>query len=436
MAAGIVSWGSYLPHWRLSRQSIGTALGTSSGARGQRSVASHDEDTTSMAIEASRRALAMVELAPQFLAFATSTPAYLDKTNATAIHAALGLDGNRPAFDLGGAVRSGIGTLTVGQAWAELGRPGLVAIADMRNGLPGSADEVEGADGAVAFMMGSDRAVAEVVASAHMTEEFLDRWRSRTAATSSRWEERFGEHAYLPLGTAAVAEVLGRAQLALADIDYVVVAGSHPRAVGQLPKLLGCNPDAVCGRVTASIGAAGAAQFGLELCEVLDRAAAGQTILLVSLADGADAFVLRTTPELAVLQANRSELGLPTLLDELSGGNQLAYHTFLTWREMLLREPPRRPDPSAPAAPPTLRSNRWKFGFTASRCLDCGTRHLPPARKCVGCHAVDRMSPERLAEVSGTVATFTIDRLAYSLSPPVRTGPAAVAVPSAASPAK
>ena len=29
------------------------------------------------------------------------------------------------------------------------------------------------------------------------------------------------------------------------------------------------------------------------------------------------------------------------------------------------------------------------------------------------------MTPERLADVAGTIATFTVDRLAYSLSPPV-----------------
>jgi hydroxymethylglutaryl-CoA synthase len=38
---------------------------------------------------------------------------------------------------------------------------------------------------------------------------------------------------------------------------------------------------------------------------------------------------------------------------------------------------------------------------------------------CVKCHAMDRMTRERLADVPAVIATFTIDRLAYSLSPPV-----------------
>jgi len=38
---------------------------------------------------------------------------------------------------------------------------------------------------------------------------------------------------------------------------------------------------------------------------------------------------------------------------------------------------------------------------------------------CLKCKSIDQMAYERLADVEGTVATFTIDRLAFSLSPPV-----------------
>jgi len=54
-----------------------------------------------------------------------------------------------------------------------------------------------------------------------------------------------------------------------------------------------------------------------------------------------------------------------------------------------------------------------------SRCTACGFRHMPPTRACLNCHAIDQMQAERLADTPGTVATFTIDHLAFSLSPPV-----------------
>jgi uncharacterized OB-fold protein len=137
-------------------------------------------------------------------------------------------------------------------------------------------------------------------------------------------------------------------------------------------------------------------------------------VLAVSVADGADAFVLRTTEALAGFGR------AATVGQQIAAGNDaLPYATFLTWRGMLEREPARRPDPDAPAAPPSFRSEDWKFAFIASRCDECGTRHLPPQRVCVRCDAVDRMSTEPLADVPATIATYTVDRLAFTLNPPV-----------------
>src|SRR5438132_5219658 len=150
---GIIAYGAYLPYWRLERKAIGDALGVSAGG-GTRSVASYDEDTTSLGVEAARAALRRApRLAPEVLYFATASPAYLDKTTATAIHAALDLAPSAPAFDMAGAVRSGAGAL---RATLDARGTALAVLSDIRTGLPGSADEREGGDGAVAFLCGDD----------------------------------------------------------------------------------------------------------------------------------------------------------------------------------------------------------------------------------------------------------------------------------------
>src|SRR3954471_7788760 len=102
--AGIVAYGTYVPYWRLDRQAIAAALGVPAG-RGTRAVASHDEDTTTMGVEAARACLATAPegVSPAALLFAPADPAYVDKTNATAIHAALGLGRDVMAADVGGA---------------------------------------------------------------------------------------------------------------------------------------------------------------------------------------------------------------------------------------------------------------------------------------------------------------------------------------------
>jgi uncharacterized OB-fold protein len=170
----------------------------------------------------------------------------------------------------------------------------------------------------------------------------------------------------------------------------------------------------------ASVGNLGAAHGALALVDVLERAQPDQVIVVLTLADGADAIVLRTTDALPAAQARANASGVPTVAEQVAyGRTDLAYASFLSWRGQLHREPPRRPDPERPGAPIVHRSEAWKYAFAASRCLNCGFRHLPPTRVCLECKAVDQMVTERLADTVGTVATFTIDHLAFSLSPPV-----------------
>ena len=103
---------------------------------------------------------------------------------------------------------------------------------------------------------------------------------------------------------------------------------------------------------------------------------------------------------------------------QVKAGGKVAYATFLTWRGFLKREPPRRPEPDRPAGPPSLRTNAWKYGLVGSR-DENGFVHLPPSRVSMGSGEIDHMEEVRMADVPATVATFTVDRLAYSLSPPV-----------------
>src|SRR4051812_44277008 len=79
---GVLAWGSHVPHRRLDRTTI-TAVAGGGGGKGMRAVASYDEDTTTMAVAAARTALGSGGVRPGALWFSTTTPTYLDKTNAT-----------------------------------------------------------------------------------------------------------------------------------------------------------------------------------------------------------------------------------------------------------------------------------------------------------------------------------------------------------------
>jgi 3-hydroxy-3-methylglutaryl CoA synthase/uncharacterized OB-fold protein len=400
---GITSYAAYFPRHLLGREAIRAALGQG-GGRGTRLVAGYDEDTTSMAVEAARRARSNGAFEPASVHFATTAPAYADKTNATAIHAALQLPADLFATDHAGSVRSAVGALRAAAADG-----GLAVMSDVRVGLPASADEAGGGDGAAAFLFGSgEDVVAEVVGQASVTAEFLDRWRAPGETASATWEERFGLVEYLPL----IAQAATRALAAAGDPtpDHVIVASPHARAARSAAKRFG---DRATDPLEPLTGYLGAAHLGVRVADTLDGAEPGELILAISAADGADAIVLRVTEAIT-----RRPTGAGAA-SQLELAREVDYATFLTWRGALRREPPRRPDPPRPEAPPAARATSWKYAFAGSRCRLCERLHLPPQRVCAGCGAVDEMDKESMSDKLGTVATYTVDRLAYSLSPPV-----------------
>jgi 3-hydroxy-3-methylglutaryl CoA synthase len=409
-----VAYGAYVPYWRLQRAAIGAALG-SGGGKGSRAVASYDEDSTSMGVEAARLAMrsAPTDSSPAVVLFSTASPPYLDKTNANAIHAALGLDASVMTGDVNGAARSGLIPMALGNAASYAV---LSVLADVRTGLPGSADERDGGDGSAAFLWADhDDVIAELVTFACATDEFLDRWRLPGEQASHVWEERFGETIYVPLADQAINDALKAAGVTADELDHVIVTGVHARAARSVAKRIGARAEASAPDLGASIGNAGTAQLGIGLADVLDRAEPGQLVMLVQLADGASVVILRTTDAITAYR----ERAASTVAAQIEAGrDDLTYQTFLTWRGFLDREPPRRPDPEAYYGPPAHRTEAWKFAFVGSRCTECEFVHLPPARVCSHCNAVDQMAPVRLADTPATIATYTIDRLAYSLSPP------------------
>jgi hydroxymethylglutaryl-CoA synthase len=410
---GILGAAGYVPYWRLDRGAISAVFG-SGGGKGTRAVSSYDEDTTTMGVEAARLALRSAGgTAPSALWFATVAPAYLDKTNATTIHAALRLDSDVPALDWGGAIRSGVGALLTA---LQGGGTTLVVTADRRDGLPTSADESAGGDGASAVVVGDDTAgtvIAELVGSASATEEFIDRWRTPGDRRSKVWEERFGETKYLPLAEQAWNGALKAAELSPDQVTRLVVTGPHTRAVRSLIPRLGVDKTALVDDLAGVVGYTGAAHAALLLTSALEQAQPGDVIALLSLSDGADALILRATDAIASYAPARS------VAAQLEGGGQLPYGKFLSWRGEVTLEPPRRPEPGRISASVTGRTEDWKYAFVGSKDRGSGALHLPPARVSRVGDAVDDMEAAPMSDVVGTIATFTVDRIAYSPSPPI-----------------
>ena len=429
---GILSFGSYVPYRRLDRADIAKTMG-SGGGKGERSVASYDEDTTTMGAEAARTAKRdAASAAVDAIWFSTTSPAYLEKTNAGAIHAVLRLQQESSAADFGGAARSGIAALGAALRAAAGGSSTMVVASDIRTGLATGSDESLGGDGAAAILVGAESSagaeteaaplLAECIAQASATEEFTDRWRTPGETGAKQWEERFAESVYVPLFEKAWAQAMEQVGQAEMGIDVAVVAGTHARSVRRVASGLasgrglasGCEVGRVAADLSESIGNTGTAHSLLLLAHELEQAEPNQTIAVVSLIDGVDIPVFRTTEAIA------SHVASSPLSAQIAAGGKVSYGKFLNWRGQLQVQPPNRMEPERPSMSAAARSGDWKFGFVGSQGQESGTVHLPPARVSIRDEdAADAMDPIAMADVPAKVVTYTVDRLVYSVSPPV-----------------
>ena len=227
------------------------------------------------------------------------------------------------------------------------------------------------------------------------------------------WEERFAlTQVYGPMLVNLIRSVLDKGKAAAADLAKIVIDAPNPRAIDEAVRALKLDPARIADPFAATIGQAGAAHAGLMLAWRSPCCETGR-------------------PDPGRRRGRRRRRAAParhagccdyrprrSVGGMIESKGDVSYASYLKWREILPTEPPRRPYSQRPAGPPMFRAERWKFGLVGSRCTACGTPQLPPQRVCVKCRERDKMEPYPFADRSARIATFAIDRLAYSLNPP------------------
>ena len=204
--------------------------------------------------------------------FSTASPAYLDKNNASTLHAALRLDTDVAAFDFGGALRSGIGALR-----AALDGNGTIAgrhLRPTRRASRRAATSRRPATARAALLIGDDSdgpVIAEYLGGASATEEFIERWRTpgldplpRVGRAFRRSEVRPARRAGVERG-AEVGGALGRP-----GRRRVIVTGMHARAVRGISGRLGTAKEALADDRAATVGNTGSAHAALLLADTLE----------------------------------------------------------------------------------------------------------------------------------------------------------------------
>ena len=413
---GIVSYGAYVPIYRLKRDEIGRAWSRGSGG-GERSVANFDEDSATMAVEAVIDCLKGFERETvDGLYFASTTPPYREKQTASLVAQACDLRRHLFAADFSDSIRAGTTALRAACDAVKSGsaKRVVVAAADCRLAQPQSGNEQEFGDGSAALLIGREGVICEIEEIYTHADDIVDTWRTENDTFVRSWEDRFVlTEGYTRNINEAVKGLMKKCNLKPADISKVVLYAPDSRRHAEMAKPLGFDPKTqMQDPMFKALGNTGAAFAMMILASALESAKPGDRIILANYGDGADAILLKVTDEITKLPKRRGmKAHLASKLD-LS-----TYEKYVRFRKLMPLESQARE--GANAFPPVaLREREQLTSLHGSKCKACGRTFHPMQRVCIYCGAKDQFESVRLSDRKGILYTYCIDNLAMSSDPP------------------
>jgi len=413
---GIVSWGVYIPWNRIRREDIAHAW--QSVGSGEKAVASYDEDSLTMAVEAARNCLRERELREQVdtLYFCSTTAPYSEKQSAATIAEVLGLSRATLTVDIGNSIRAGTQGLLLALDAVRSGRAkvALVCAADKRLGMPGGSNEISFGDGGAALCIGKENVIATVEGSYSIREEIISSWRSSGDRYVRNFEERFGlEIGYNRTVPEAVKIALANQDLKPTDISKAVIYSANPRHLAPLAGIMGFDlKTQVQETLFAQVGNIGVAQVPMNVAAALEQVDPGQRMLVVNYSDGCDVLLMRITGE---IQRNRKNG--KTISEQLRNKRLISYLKYMRWKNIFPVEVPKRAPLEEPSASALWRDNK-SLSLTGGKCKVCGTPQYPAFRVCIECGSKDQIDPYCFSDKVGKIVTFSHDNLATSGDPP------------------
>jgi len=239
---GIVSYGAYIPWHRLDRQQFLKAW-EFFAIPGERSVAYFDEDSVTMAVEASMNCLK--DFDPQKvdgLYLATTTAPYREKLSSATMALALNMRDDIRTAEVGASLRCGTTAMAMALDAVKAGAAGnvLVAAADCRIGAPAGMGEQSLGDGAAAFLIGKDNVIAEVVEYCSMSDDLAATWRAASDTFVRSWEDRMTmDEGYSKIVPQIITKIMDKCGLKKDDLAKVVFdppgdARRHGKVVAQM----------------------------------------------------------------------------------------------------------------------------------------------------------------------------------------------------------
>jgi hydroxymethylglutaryl-CoA synthase len=334
--AGIVSYGVYIPKFRIRVEEIARVWGDKSDISQsllvyEKSVPDMDEDTVTIAVEAARNAIMRANLDPTRIGaiyVGSESHPYAVKPTGTIVGEAICVSSAFTTADFEFACKAGTAAV---QACLGLVSSGLIDLglaigSDVSQGAPGDMLEYTAAAGGAAFIIGCRDLAAEIEGFYSFTTDTPDFWRREGMPYPEHGGRFTGEPAYFKHVTNAANGLLERLGTKPKDYDYAVFHQPNGKFPLRVAHKLGFTKEQIePGLVVPMIGNTYSGSSLIGLAATLDAARPGERIFLASFGSGAgsDAFSITVRDKIDEIRGSA-----PSVRDYVGRAEYLDYAIY------------------------------------------------------------------------------------------------------------
>jgi hydroxymethylglutaryl-CoA synthase len=312
LEVGIVSYGAYVPRYRITPQEIGRVWGTDGEMMSRsllifsKSVPAPDEDTITISVEAARNMMKRVSVNPCDIGaiyVGSESHPYAVKPTGTIVAEAIEASPNLTVADFEFACKAGTAAIQtcMGLVGSGMIKYGVAIGSDTSQGAPGDPLEYAASGGGAAFLIGSKKVIARINQTFSYTTDTPDFWRREGQPYPSHGGRFTGEPAYfkhiIGCGKGLMRIVKSKPE----DYDYAVFHQPNGKFPVRVAKQLGFTEEQIeTGLLTPFIGNTYSGSVPLGLAAILDVAKPGERIFAVAYGSGAgsDGFDITVRPEM------------------------------------------------------------------------------------------------------------------------------------------
>ncbi|MGD9900458.1 MAG: hydroxymethylglutaryl-CoA synthase [Calditrichaceae bacterium] len=313
---GIVGYGSYIPRYRIKVEAIAAQWGTDAASfrKGlmvdEKSVPAPDQDTITMSVEATRRALQRAGIDPAKIGavyIGSESHPYAVKPSGTTLAEAIKAVPDVHCADFEFACKAGSEAMYVAMRLVAAGdmEYALAVGGDTSQGAPGDALEYTASAGAAAYIMGKNNLIAECETTYSYMTDTPDFWRRDLQFYPQHGGRFTGEPAYFKHSYNCAKNIMDKAGAKATDFAYAVFHQPNGKFPTMVAKMLGFTKEQYSqGLLCPKIGNTYSGASPLGLTAVLDIAKPGDKILMVSYGSGAgsDGFIWKVTDRITEVQ--------------------------------------------------------------------------------------------------------------------------------------